>query len=95
MPDSVPRRLPETSDGIMALLNTVASSAPMMASAKDRSTSGGKPISPGTASHSPRNPTTSTTEKPAIHGFRGNPASAMEPSIGASIAAISSATPVA
>ena len=40
MPDSVPRRRPETSDGIMALLNTVASSAPMIASAKAKSTTG-------------------------------------------------------
>ena len=53
------------------------------------------PVSPGTASHSPHKPTTSNTENPAIHGFRGNPASAIEPRIGARIAAISSAPPVA
>ena len=42
-----------------------------------------------------KDPTTSSTENPAIHGLRRRPASAMEPSIGASSAAISSAPPVA
>ena len=107
MPDRVPSRLSETSEGIMALLNTVASSAPMTASAKERSTSGAMPVCPGRratphkphgsvarGSHSPQSHT-SSTENPAIHGFRGKPASAMEPRIGARIAAISSAPPVA
>ena len=38
---------------------------------------------------------TSSTEKPAIHGLRGRPASAMAPSTGAMAAAISSPMPVA
>ena len=79
----------------MALVKTVASSAPIVASTKHTSTTGRKRISPGIASHSPSNPITSTTEKPAIQGLRGNPASAMAPSTGASTAAMSSATPVA
>ncbi len=95
MPDNVPSASVETSDGIMALLNTVASSAPMVASAKDNNTRGTRSIRPGRASQSPHSPNTSSTEKPAIHGLRGRPASAMAPSTGARIAAISSPTPVA
>ena len=53
MPDNVPSRLSETSEGIMALLNTVASSAPMMARPKERSTSGAMSVRPGAASHKP------------------------------------------
>ena len=95
MPDSVPSlRLP-TSDGIMALVNTVASSAPMVARPKEISTSGASPISPGIANHSPHSPTKSSTEKAAIHGLRRVPSSAMAPSTGASAAAINSAMPVA
>ena len=95
MPDRVPSRRRETSDGIMALLKTVASSAPMVASPNDKSTSGTRSVRPGTASQSPASPTTSRTEKPAIHGLRGSPASAMAPSTGARSAAISSLAPVA
>ena len=40
-------------------------------------------------------PATSSTEKPAIQGLRGRPASTIEPSIGAIAAAISSEMPVA
>ena len=79
----------------MALVNTVASSAPMVAMAKEISTSGSRSMRPGAASQSPHMPTTSSTEKAAIQGLRGRPASAMAPSTGARAAAISSAMPVA
>ena len=76
MPDRVPSRLPETSEGIMALLNTVASSAPMMARAKERSTSGAMPVCPGTASHSPHKPNDQQ------HGETGDPRLPREAGIG-------------
>ena len=86
MPDNVPSRLSETSDGIMALLNTVASSAPMVASAKDNSTSGSEVDRDRERRAKVRTAAdTSSTEKPAIHGLRGSPASAMAPSTGARI----------
>ena len=91
----MPSRLPDTSEVIMALVNTVASSAPITARPKAISTSGTRSVRPGAASHRPHMPTTSSTEKTAIHGLRGWPASAMAPSTGASAAAISSAMPVA
>ncbi len=79
----------------MALVNTVASSAPTIATAKHRSTTGSIVMSPGAANHSPAQPTMSKTEKPAIHGLRGWPASEIAPNTGARSAAISSAMPVA
>ena len=93
---SVPSRFSETSDTIMALVKTVASSAPMVARPKamqhQRRT---RSVRPGAASHRPNSPTTSSTEKKAIQGLRFWLASAMAPSTGASAAAISSAMPVA
>ncbi len=79
----------------MALVNTVASSAPITARPKAISTTGTRSVAPGWASHRPHMPATSSTEKKAIHGFRLWPASATAPSTGASAAAISSAMPVA
>ena len=79
----------------MALVKTVASSAPMVATAKETSTSGRRSILPGAARKSPQQPATSRTEKAAIHGLRGSPESAMAPSTGAMAAAMSSPMPVA
>ena len=54
----------------MALVKTVASSAPMVARPKAISTTGTRSVRPGAASHKPHSPTTSSTEKKAIHGLR-------------------------
>ncbi len=78
----------------MALVNTVASSAPMVAMPKEISTTGRSHISPGIANHRPLKPATSSTENPAIQGLRARPASAMAPSTGARIAATNCAAPV-
>jgi len=91
----VPSRLPETSDTIMALVNTVESSAPTVATPKAMSTIGTRSVRPGMASQRPQRPATSRTEKAAIQGFRRWLASATAPSTGASTAAASSAMPMA
>src|SRR4029453_4082654 len=78
MPDRVPSLWLPISDGIMALVNTVASSAPMVARPKEISTSGASPISPGIANQSPHSPTKSSTVKAAIHGFLRAPAPAAD-----------------
>ncbi len=95
MPDRVPRRRPEISDGIMALVKTVASSTPIIASPKEISTTGIRSCCPGTANHKPHSPTTRSAENPPIQGFRGCPVSAMAPSTGPSAAAMSWEMPVA
>ena len=60
----------------MALLNTVASSAPMMASAKERSTSGAMPVSPGNGEPQP------AQAYDQQHRESGDPRFPWEPGIG-------------
>ena len=60
----------------MALVKTVASSAPMVATANEMSTSGRRSIRPGAARKSPQQPATSSTEK------AGDPRLARKPCVG-------------
>ena len=64
----------------MALLNTVANSAPMPATANATTTRSAP--SPGLPNHSAADPTTSKVPNTAIHGLRRPEASAMAPSTG-------------
>ncbi len=79
----------------MALVKTVANSAPIVPMAKATSARVTAPSAPGAANHSVNEPATSITEKPAIHGFRGPPASATAPSIGEKTAMTKPAAAVA
>ena len=79
----------------MALLNTVANSAPMVAITKAASTSPTDCASPGRPSHSAVVPITRSTPNDAIHGLRRPLESATAPSTGDSSAMHSPAALVA
>ena len=77
----------------MALLKTVANSAPMAATANASSTGVTPP--PGTPNHKAHAPTINRAPKPAIHGLRGPAASAIAPRIGENTAMMNPAEPLA
>ena len=95
MPDSRPSFSGGASVGIMALVKTMANSAPMVASAKATSAMATASGSPGTANHSAAEPATSSTENAAIQGLRRPEASAMAPSAGEASAMMRPAAPAA
>ncbi len=79
----------------MALVKTVANSAPTVPTANATRAIATGPLSPGAAHQSAAEPATSMTEKPAIHGFRAPIMSAMAPRIGDRAAMTNPAAPVA
>ncbi len=82
VPDSRPILSGGTSVGIIALLNTVANSAPTLAIAYASSSAGMMPGSPGFPIHIRQEPITKSAPNPAIHGLRRPLASAIAPSTG-------------
>src|SRR6266481_4276755 len=82
VPDNRPIRSGGTKVGIIALLKTVANSAPMVAIEKASNNGGMTLTSPGLPIHISEAPITSSAPKPAIHGLRRPLASAIAPSIG-------------
>src|SRR5882757_6396270 len=68
--------------GIIALLKTVANSAPTLASATAVSSGGMMAGSPGLPIHSAQDATTRSAPNAAIQGFRRPEASAMAPNTG-------------
>ncbi|MGY4300491.1 hypothetical protein ACVWXN_008586 [Bradyrhizobium sp. i1.4.4] len=82
VPESRPIRSGGTRVGIIALLKTVANSAPTLASATAVSSGAMMVGSPGLPIHSVQAASTSSVPNPAIHGFLRPEASAMAPSTG-------------
>src|SRR5690606_34744117 len=95
VPDNRPILSGGTSVGIIALLNTVANSTPIVAMENASSTGTTVLASPGLAHHISVAPTTSSAPKAAIHGLRRPLASATAPSTGDNIAITSPAAAVA
>ncbi len=95
MPDNRPILSGGTSEGIIALLKTVANSTPMVAIAYASSSGGMTLTSPGLPIHIRQEPITSSAPKPAIHGLRRPLASAIAPSSGDISAIINPAAAVA
>ena len=95
VPDNRPIRSGGTSVGIIALLNTVANSTPMVAMPSARSSGGMTLGSPGLPIHIRLDPITSSAPNAAIHGLRRPLASAMAPSTGDSSAISNPAAAVA
>jgi hypothetical protein len=95
VPESRPIRSGGASAGSMALLNTVANSAPIVPTMKPARAMPIAAGSPGRANHSSVQPAMSSAPKAAIHGFLGPVASAMAPSAGEVSAMASPAAPVA
>ena len=79
----------------MALVKTVANSAPMVPTAKATRAMATPSALPGMANHSAAEPATRRTEKAAIQGLRGPVASATAPRMGESSAIRNPAAPVA
>src|SRR4051794_38636548 len=95
VPESRPSFSGGTRLGIMALLNTAATSTATVPTAKATSAIGTPCAEPGAANHNAADESASTRPQAAIHGFFGPLASAMAPRTGDRPASTSPATAVA
>src|SRR5919107_3967237 len=95
VPDRRPNRSGGTRCGIMALLNTAATSTATVPTAKPTSATATACGAPGAACQRTQDETKSTAPQAAIQGFFGPVASAIEPRTGDRTASASPAAAVA